>query len=89
LIFNNETAVEVVKGASFVMYANQSKQIVVEGENLIGGEMQIISLDGKQLGKETITNAKFVSNLNLATGSYLVNIKNNQGKVKSQKLIVN
>ncbi len=89
LIFNNETAVEVVKGASFVMYANQSKQIVVEGENLIGGEMQIISLDGKQLGKETITNAKFVSNLNLATGSYLVNIKNNQGIVKSQKLIVN
>lgn len=88
LTFSNGTAVEVIKGAGFAMYANQSKQIVVEGENLIGGEMQIISFDGKQLGKETITNAKFVSNLNLATGSYLVKIKNNQGLIKAQKLIV-
>lgn len=89
LTFSDGTAVDIVKGASFVMYANQSKQIIIEGENLMGGEMQVYKLDGKQVATENINQSKFISSQSFDKGSYLVSIKNNQGKVKSQKLIVN
>lgn len=90
LTFSNGTAVEVVKGANFIIYANQLKQVIIEGEKtLIGGELQLFSIDGKQVLSETISDNKFTTKNKLETGSYLVQIKNNQGIVKAQKLIVN
>jgi hypothetical protein len=88
LTFGNGTAVDIVQGVNFVLYANSAKQIIVEGENLTGGEMQVFNLEGKRVAIETINNNKFVSTLHFVTGSYLVNIKNNEGLIKAQKLIV-
>jgi hypothetical protein len=88
LTFANGTAVEIVQGSKLLIYANQLKQIVVEGENIQGGNIQVFTVDGKELSSEKILENMNISSKIFESGNYIVKITNNAGKTHVQKLIV-
>lgn len=87
LTFGNGTSVEIIKGANFVAYANDQKQIVIEGDILNGSGLCIFDLGGKMLLSNETTQSRFTTSVSFETGSYLLQI-NHQGKVYTQKILV-
>lgn len=88
LTFANGTAVDILKGAKVVLYADQLKQIVLEGENIEGGSLQVFTVIGKELISEKITLNKYISSTIFETGNYIVKFTNSQGESYAQKLVI-
>lgn len=89
LNFESGSSVELVHGANFVVYPNASKQIIVDGRDVQNGKMEVVALDGKVVYTQNLHGLSNTTATAFASGAYIVRVTDINGKVGTQKIVIN